>query len=213
MLLRREPIIEETHVTLSALLMRLSEHGPQPISIEQILEHFGHRAFGAALFIFAVPNLLPLPPGSSTVLGLPLLFIAPQLALGGQDPWIPGRVRRRTIDPAVLGAVCRKVAPWVERAEAVTTRRLGFMFGGLGDVLLGLVCTLLAAVLILPIPLGNLLPAAAIAILALALIQRDGLLAIAGYVVAAVSGGVLVLSGHLAAGAAARAVSWAQAWA
>jgi hypothetical protein len=51
------------------------------------------------------------------------------------------------------------------------------MFGRFGEMTIGFVCSLLAAVLILPIPLGNLLPATAIAALALSLIQRDGLLA------------------------------------
>lgn len=66
-----------------------------------------------------------------------------------------------------------------------------------GDIFLGLVCTLLAAVLILPLPRGNLLPAIAVTLLGLALVQRDGLLAIAGYVAAAVSAAVLIAGGHL----------------
>lgn len=84
-----------------------------------------------------------------------------------------------------------------ESARRVTTRRFGFMFGMPGDILLGLVCTLLAAVLILPLPLGNLLPALAVTLLGLALVQRDGLLAIAGYVAAAVSAAALIGAAHL----------------
>jgi hypothetical protein len=63
--------------------------------------------------------------------------------------------------------------------------------------MIGIVCTLLAAVLILPIPLGNMLPATAVTVLALSLIQRDGLLAILGYLLAMASAAVLVLSGSL----------------
>ena len=53
---------------------------------------------------------------------------------------------------------------------------------------------LLALVLALPIPFGNMLPGLAIATLSLALIQRDGLLGVLGYVLAASSWLVLGLS-------------------
>jgi hypothetical protein len=193
--------VAEERLSLSALLLTLADGDQGQISIDEIIEHFGRRAFGAVLFVFAIPNLLPLPPGSSTLLGFPLLLIAPQLAFGAREPWIPAAVRRQRIDRATLGRVCRRAAPSVLKAERMTTRRLAFMFGRLGDVSIGVVCTLLAAVLILPIPLGNLLPAIAIAALALSLVQRDGLLTIIGYLVAAVSAGVLVVSGQIVLGA------------
>ena len=54
-----------------------------------------------------------------------------------------------------------------------------------------------ALVLILPIPFCNMLPAAAVSVFSLALIQRDGVIAMAGYAVAAASVGVLVLAANL----------------
>ena len=51
--------------------------------------------------------------------------------------------------------------------------------------------------LVLPIPLGNLAPGATVAILALALLQRDGILALAGYLMALFSGGLLFVSAHV----------------
>lgn len=193
----RPPPLEEHHHSLSALLTSLAGHGKGSVSVDQIIAHFGRRAFGAVLFVFAIPNLLPLPPGSSTVLGLPLLIIAPQLAFGKREPWIPRSLGRRTISRQALGAVCRRAAPLVERAELLMTRRLTFMFGRIGDLMIGVVCTLMAAVLILPIPLGNMLPAAAVGALGLSLTQRDGLWTLLGYLLAAISILVLVISGHL----------------
>ena len=70
------------------------------------------------------------------------------------------------------------------------------MFGPVGDRTIGAVCSLMALILILPIPLGNLLPALAIATLALSMVQRDGIIALIGHALAAVSVGVLVLTGH-----------------
>jgi hypothetical protein len=72
--------------------------------------------------------------------------------------------------------------------------RWGIMFGPVQDRLLGLVCFALALVLILPIPLGNMLPAASISALALSLTARDGVLALIGYLLTAISVAVLALS-------------------
>ena len=206
------PFAAEAREPLSMLLLTLAEGGTGPISVDAIIDHFGRRAFGAALFIFAVPNLLPLPPGSSTVLSLPLLLIAPQLAFGANEPWIPRTIGRRTVNRAALLGVCRRIAPWVERAERLTTQRLGFMFGRFGDLTIGVVCSLLAAVLVLPIPLGNMLPAAAIVALALSLTQRDGALSIVGYLLTLTSAGVLALSGHLVITAIGRLGAMTDLW-
>jgi hypothetical protein len=189
--------VAEKRLSLSDLLLSLSQGEAESVSVDAIVEHFGRRAFGAVLFIFSIPNLLPLPPGSSTFLSLPLLILAPQLAVGRPKPWIPRWLGKRTVSRDALRKMAERVVPWLERAERMTTPRLSFMFGRLGDVSIGVVCTALAAVLILPIPLGNLLPAAAVAALSLSLIQRDGLLTLIGYATAAVSIGVLVLSGRL----------------
>jgi hypothetical protein len=192
-----DPRPAEERMPLSALLLTLAEGEHRRTSVAEIIGHFGPRAFGALLFIFAIPNLLPLPPGSSSVLGLPLLIIAPQLAVGVRRLRIPGPVGRRSVDGHALAGACRKAAPWLERIEHLTTHRLSFMFGPLGEAIIGLLCTLLATVMFLPIPLGNMLPAAAVTVLALGLVQRDGLLIIGGYLLTGASAAVLILSGRL----------------
>ena len=71
---------------------------------------------------------------------------------------------------------------------------------------------LLAAVLLLPIPLGNLLPATAIAILALSLAQRDGVLTVAGFLAAAASVAVLVMGGRVVVAATMRLGAMTGLW-
>ena len=57
----------------------------------------------------------------------------------------------------------------------------------------GLICLLLAVVLVLPIPLGNMLPALAICLMALGILERDGWWVLAGFIAAAAS--AVVVSG------------------
>jgi hypothetical protein len=66
-----------------------------------------------------------------------------------------------------------------------------------GERAIGVVCTILAIVLILPIPLGNILPALAVSALSFSLIQRDGAIALVGHALAATSAGVLVIAAHI----------------
>ena len=194
--------------SLSALIRGLCATPDQKIAIGEIIDIFGRRAFGALLFIFAIPNLLPLPPGSSTILGAPLLLLSPQVALGIHAPWLPRFLEDRQVTGAELAKAFGKLLPWIERVERVSRPRLSFMFGAVGDRLIGLVCFLLSFVLILPIPLGNLLPALTIGVFGFSLVQRDGLLAMAGYVLAAISVGLLVLSAGVVINAVHHLVGW-----
>ncbi|WP_309645273.1 exopolysaccharide biosynthesis protein [Phenylobacterium sp.] len=180
----------------------------ESLSVGEIVDRFGHRAFGALMFVFAIPNLLPLPPGSSTLLGAPLLLLSPQVALGIATLWLPKAVDDRRIAGADLAKVFDRLLPSVERIEKVSRPRLTFLFGPVGDRVIGVICSLLSFVLILPIPLGNLLPALTIGVLGFALFQRDGLFALVGYGLAAVSGAVLFVAADLVIDGVRHLVNW-----
>jgi len=179
---------------LSEILRGIAERDAPRVSVAELADSFGHRALGALLLVFGLICALPLPPGGTTVFGLPLVLLAPQLLVGMKSPWLPRRMRRRTMARAPVAKGLEKALPWLERLEAVSRPRLGLLFSGPGQRLIGLVCTVFALVLILPIPLGNILPAAAVSVLSLSLVQRDGFLALAGYALAAASVSVLVLA-------------------
>lgn len=172
---------------------------PDPfVTVGEIVHRLGHRAFGALFFVFAAPNWLPMPPGASTILGLPVFILSPQLMLGVRGPWIPRFIDERPIRRDHMSKAFDKLIPWLKKIEGLSKPRLTFLFGPVGDRLIGFTCFLLALVLLLPIPLGNLAPAAAIALFGLAMIQRDGVLALAGYAVTALSIGLLVVGGGAA---------------
>lgn len=197
---------EEQQKPISVVLRELCAE--DDMRLGYIVDRFGRRALGSLLFVLAIPNLLPLPPGSSTVLGAPLLLLSPQLALGVHAPWLPNWLENRTISGADLSRAFNRLLPWVERIEKISRPRLGFMFGTVGDRAIGVICSLLSFVLILPIPLGNLLPALTIGVLGFALLQRDGLFATAGYILAAFSGLLLYLAADTVVAGVRLLVNW-----
>lgn len=188
----------EVRQPLSSILAEIALDPDPEVSVGEVVHRFGPRAFGALLFLFSAPNWLPLPPGSSTFLSIPLVLLTPQVAVGIRSPWLPRFVDDRRMKRADLRRAVQKLLPTLRRIETVSRPRWDFMFGAIGDRMIGLTCFLLSLVLILPIPLGNMAPAAAIAAFGLSLVQRDGILALIGYVVAAISAGLLVLGGAAA---------------
>ncbi len=191
------PKFSTDQLPLSAVLGQIAAYAQPQISIAELSQMFGGRAIGALLFVFGLICMLPLPPGATTLLGFPLLLLAPQLVIGASAPWLPNGIKQRTISTAELSKALPKAIPWLQRIEAVSRPRLVFLFSPIGERVLGLVCTALAVVLVLPIPGGNIVPAAAVSALAFALIQRDGVIALLGYLVAFASASILVLAAHI----------------
>lgn len=179
--------------TLSTMLHALAhDDRRERIAVGDLLAALGDRALAALLFVFAVPNVLPVPPGASTILGAPLVFLAAQLAFG-RRPWLPAVIAGRTMPRADFAALVRRIGPWLARAERLLRPRASALALPPMEYLVGLVCLLLAVVLVLPVPLGNMLPALAISLLALGILERDGLWILAGLVAALAS--AVVVSG------------------
>jgi hypothetical protein len=180
-------------LALSKLLRKLADDTTRDrVAVGDLLHALGDRAIGALLFIFAFPNILPVPPGTSAVLGAPLVFLAAQLTFGMQ-PWLPAMISRRSMSRIDFHGMVKRVAPWLERAEKLLGPRVSILTLPPLEYVIGLVCLLLATVLVLPIPLGNMLPALSISILALGLLERDGYAIVTGLVAAALS--AVVVSG------------------
>lgn len=164
------------------------------LAIGELTEAFGERAFGALMFVFAVPNVIPTPPGTSAVLGLPLVFLTFQLMIGRDTLWLPERIRNRLINPSLISSFVSRAGPYLERFEKILRPRWSLLVhNNAAERMIGVATFAMAIVLFLPIPFGNILPAAAIAVLALGLAERDGIAAVIGYALVAASVFVLAL--------------------
>lgn len=179
--------------TLSSMLHALAQDESRDrIAVGDLLASLGDRALAALLFVFAVPNVLPVPPGTSTILGAPLVFLAAQLAFGFR-PWLPAVISRRTMTRTDFATLVRRIGPWLARAERLLRPRVVVLASPPMEYVVGLLCLLMAIVLVLPVPLGNMLPALAISLFALGILERDGLWILAGLVTAATA--AVVVSG------------------
>lgn len=156
------------------MLRELADSDAERISVLSILDAFGDRAFGALLLMFALPNALPMPPGTSAVLGAPLVFIALQLMIGSKRLWLPGFITARSMKREDFQSLANKIEPWVQKLERLLKPRAPALTTYVADRLTGVACFVLSLILILPIPFGNMPPAIAISAFALGIIESDG---------------------------------------
>jgi hypothetical protein len=169
---------------LSELLRHVSAGAGDKITLGQIAEAMSDRSFGAFLVVFCLPNLIPLPPGATFILGLPLIFVSFQMAFSRLDTiWLPRRLRDYAFDNKAFAAVLDRFIPYMERAERYIRPRFWSGDIRLYERLIGVFALILGIIVFLPIPLGNMGPSLALALIGLGLTERDGIMTLAGVIV------------------------------
>jgi hypothetical protein len=164
-----------------------AENEPPRIYLGELLARLGDRAFGILLLVIALPNCLPLPPGSSGIFGALLMIVAVQMMIGRHRLWLPGFVRRRSVSRGDYRNGVKRFVPLLKRFERLCRPRLVWLTNGWSERLIGAAVFVLALVISLPIPiLGNLPPAVVVGVLAVSMIERDGISVLVGYAAGAV---------------------------
>ncbi|RWC64243.1 exopolysaccharide biosynthesis protein [Mesorhizobium sp.] len=171
------------------LLARRAEGGE--VAVADIAEIAGRRAHPAILALVALPEALPLPvAGMSTALSIPLIAVSAHMAIFGAGQGLPGFLSRRQLPASLVRLVADRAASVLACVEALSRPRLTWIAAR--SRLLAAMCLLLALVIALPIPFGNLPPALCVLLIAIGMIQKDGALVAAG-----VSGGLFILASGL----------------
>jgi len=187
---------------VSEILAAMRARANERVKLADIVAELGERAFGVAMLLFSLPNAVGIGviPGISTLFGVPQIILALQMLAGFERPWLPVWLLEKSIARADFERMIDRSMPVLVRVERYLKPRAAALTGPFVERLMGLVFLVLAAVVSLPIPLGNQPPAVAIAVVALGLTARDGVFVAAGCVmgVAAVAIASLVVLGGAA---------------
>lgn len=170
---------------LSSIIEELCARAESCITVQQIRDALGDRSFSTLLLFFALLNLLPLPPGSTLILGLPLILVSLQMVGGRHSVWLPQFLLGKSLQAEQFQKMAVRIVPRLQWLEAlVRPRYWPFADPKTAERIIGIAAFVLAMLVTLPIPFGNWFPALACALLGLALSERDGiLLAAAGLVI------------------------------
>lgn len=185
----KDPIPERLSVTMR----RLAATAGPSVSLRDISNAMDERSLGAFLFVFSLPSVIPLPPGATLVLGLPLIFITWQIAIGRSQIWLPRRLADYRLRKETFVRIVERSLPWLERLEAWIRPRHWHLGERTGERVFGIYALVLAFAVVIPVPFGNWLPAVAIAIMSLAYTERDGNWMTAGAIIGIV--GIAVATG------------------
>ncbi|MCO5065538.1 MAG: exopolysaccharide biosynthesis protein [Rhizobiaceae bacterium] len=177
---------------LSEVFAQLARDADGPVTLDHICKSLGARAFAPMLVLFAGLNLLPLPPGSSAVLGLPLIIVAAQMVSGRRRTWLPEVLGKRSLSADQFRNLMASLVPRLARMEKLIKPRYWPFWRRQGERIVGAIALFMAIVVTLPIPGGNWLPAFCTTLLGLSLLERDGLLFALGSLVGVVAMAVIV---------------------
>jgi hypothetical protein len=156
-------------------------------TLSELSDALKQRSFGLLLLILALPNalLLAVVPMVSTFFGVLLIFVSLQLIFRQKTLWLPKKIAHYSMTKSEIEKIYTKCEPLLLKAEKLLKARFSFLTSFYSEPILGIVCLIHAIIIALPIPLGNVLPGTTLIILALGLIEKDGLFIIIGYILSA----------------------------
>ncbi len=170
---------------LNALGRRIEAQGADTVSLGDLVDGLGQAGIGMTILLLTLPALIPVPGPFGMVFGSLIAFVSAQLMFGARRLWLPELVRQRALPTASVVSMVDRGAPLFGRVEHwLKPRRMLPLTGIAGRMAIGVPLLLMGVAVALPVPLGNVPPAASLICLALGLMLRDGAAILLGLVLA-----------------------------
>jgi hypothetical protein len=161
-------------VAASVVLQRLHDEVPTDhFTLGWLMHSLHKRSFGIIMLLIA---LVAIAPGLSIVAGLLLMIPAFQMIAGKPAPVFPRRIATRPLPTRHFVAVVQRSIPVLRYLEKMVHPRWHTPPEATKRLVGAVVVMLSATLVFIPIPLSNVVPAAVIALIALAYIEEDGVL-------------------------------------
>jgi hypothetical protein len=162
---------EEAGAPISRIVAEVAARFPgERITLGDMAEAFGDRAFGLLILLLLLPSLLP---GMASVFGLPVMILGIQMGMGRRVPKLPAFLARQSIRREDLLRLAGASSSWLRKVEHYVKPRPGFFTSAAGDRLFGWLTAYVAIMLILPGPGTNGPPAFGNIVMALGLVEHD----------------------------------------
>lgn len=186
-----------TQVTdLKSLLLSLVNNTEgDEVSIRQLMQAVGRRAYGPVLLLLGFIAISPLTiiPGANWLVATITLIFSLQIVIGRRTPWLPKRALDFSFKREMLVKGAKSGQKFAHMVDALVRPRLTFLTAAPFVQIVGLLCVL-AALVTYPlgiVPFGPLLPGLAVLLFGLALTARDGVVVLLA--AATFSGSVLIM--------------------
>ena len=156
--------------------------GPDGMTLREIRDRLDERAFGLMILILAIPCLVPALYGVPQLVGVPILLLAGQMLAGRVEPWLPEAALNRRVSKSMLDRMADFATKRMRWFERLSRPRLTVFAEGWAERAAAFF--MIVATLTIVLPMTNTVPSVALSLMAVGLIQRDGLFVAGGAVVA-----------------------------
>ncbi|WP_341757562.1 exopolysaccharide biosynthesis protein [Candidatus Tisiphia endosymbiont of Ditula angustiorana] len=152
--------------------------------ISELLVDFHENGLLLMILFFAIPVAIPLPypPGFTTIVGIPLMILSMQMLLGFRQVSLPSKINNYQISNGILINISDKIVPKIKFVEKYIRPRFSFAASIYCEQFIGLISLICSIAISIPLPLTNAIPALGITIMALGLLNRDGLTIVLGFI-------------------------------
>lgn len=181
---RRSPVVAAVPPTASGVVDDLLATcaARDSISIGDVVDQLDSAGFPMLVLILVLPALIPIPGPYGMVFGTAVAILAIQMIIGRRKPWLPAALTRQSVSAGLLTEAGTRTRGWLVAIENLHSRgRLRGLAERETYRFEGLVILPLSIMIGLPIPFGNVPPVVAIAMIAFALILKDGLALVLGF--------------------------------
>jgi hypothetical protein len=162
------------HTPSSEVLADLLQQAPgECFTLGWLMSKLQQHSFGIVVLIL---GLLATTPIGSTMPGLMLAAVALQMIAGRCELVFPQFISSRSLPTRFLLRVGGHAIPIMQHLEKAVHPRWPTTFEAAKHFVGAVVLLLTAALLLTPVPLSNIAPAIVIALIALAYLEKDGLL-------------------------------------
>ncbi|KAF8818490.1 exopolysaccharide biosynthesis protein [Rickettsia endosymbiont of Cardiosporidium cionae] len=170
----------------SASLSELTAKDPNATTfVYELIESLSDNSILLPLILFSLPIGIPLPypPGFTTVVGIPLLFLSYQMIIGSKTIKLPGILSKYKIKNSTLITICNKIIPIIKFIERYIKPRMRYPNSPYCQKISGILCFIASLSIAIPLPFTNAIPALGVAVISIGLINRDGIAIIIGILI------------------------------
>jgi hypothetical protein len=168
---------------LETLHARVKE---KALTLAELMQALKGRGSAMLLIFLALPFCFVAVPGLSMPFGIAICLIGGCLAIG-REPWLPRFILQRRLSTARSAQLLTGAIKVARQLEKFVRPRLAFLHAGPGMLRLiglGIVIASLGLMLPLPVPFSNSIPAWAVVLLAIGMMEKDGLCVLLGHLTA-----------------------------
>lgn len=180
----------------SHILLSLAAHAGERQTVGEIMAVLRDRAFALLIVLLGLPNCLPMPPPIPLLCGFLLAFVALQIAAGRETPWLPRALLLRSVRQRDVTRAVDRAEPVFRRLERWSRPRLLLLDTAVALRVIGIALLALAVGLLVAAPVVGQIPLGlAVCLVGLGLVERDGVVVLAGLVIGGV--GVALSAGFV----------------